>query len=59
MKMVIFDDSIDALSQWKENITDLSYAYQEPTLVPLGEKPQVSGNNLTKGTQQISPKSSV
>ena len=38
---------------------NLKYPYQEPTLVPLGEKPKVCGSNLTKGTRQISPVSLV
>ena len=38
---------------------DSEWSYQEPTLVPLGEKPKVGGSNLAKGTRQISPVSSV
>ena len=39
----------------KANYKDSKYPYQEPTLVPLGEKPKVGGSNLAKGTRQISP----
>ena len=30
-------------------------SYQEPALVPLGEKPKVWKDNLGKGTRQIGP----
>ena len=40
-----------------ENRTEknLDSSYQEPALVPLGEKPKVWKGNLTKGTRQIGP----
>ena len=38
---------------------DHKYSYPEPTLVPLGEKPQVCRCNPSKGTRQISPVPSV
>ena len=34
---------------------NLDNSYPEPALVPLGEKPKVCEDNLTKGTRQISP----
>ncbi len=34
---------------------NLKYPYQEPTQVPLGEKPKVWWSNLIKGTRQNSP----
>lgn len=30
-------------------------SYQEPTQVPLGEKPKASGNNRPEGTRQNGP----
>ena len=39
----------------KEMERDHEYSYPEPTLVPLGEKPQVCRCNPTKGTRHISP----
>ena len=36
-------------------IIDPYNSYQEPALVPLGEKPKVWKDNLIKGTRQISP----
>ena len=34
---------------------NLKYPYQEPTQVPLGEKPKVWRTNPIEGTRQISP----
>ena len=34
---------------------NLDSSYQEPALVPLGEKPKVWKDNLAKGTRQIGP----
>ena len=38
---------------------NLDSSYQEPALVPLGEKPKVWKDNPIKGTRQISPVPSV
>ena len=43
----------------KGNKTDQTGPYPEPAQVPLGEKPQVSRENLVEGIRQISPVPSV
>ena len=39
----------------KRTEINLDNSYQEPALVPLGEKPKVWKDNLIKGTRQIGP----